>query len=561
MSAPGEDGRSGPEKNDAPAASAKPSAAQAPAPQSAPPAPASMRRASIYIAASVLLWLTQGLGMNFIAVNTYQIQGSLGATLAETNWLTVAYMAPSASLTLLLIKMRTQFGLRRFAEVSLVVFVSASLLHLFIYDLWSALPVRFLAGAAAAPISSLGFLYMLDAFAPARKMSWGLSLALTCSAVAPIVARIISPMLLDLGGWRQLYIMEIGLALMSLAVVYLLPLTPIPHAKVLHWRDFVTYPLIAIGFGLLTAALTLGGRYYWWFDTPWIGVCLAIAAITLTAAAAVEFNRDTPLVNIQWLLSPEILRFTVTLLVFRIVLSEQTSGAVGMFQMLGLLNEQSHSLNIAILLCSIAGGLICGAFLTLERGSFLRGIALGCIMAGAYLDASATNLTRPQNMYASQALIAFGSALFLPPALLAGLTKALRQGPAFMTSFVMIFLFTQNIGGQIGSAAFGTFVIVREKFHSSHLIEQITLANPIVAARVGQLSAAYGKILGDQQLLHAEGVALLAQQVTREANILAYNDAFLSIAIIAAIALAALLLRSAYGYLRGRLGREGYAPA
>lgn len=561
MSAPGEVGRSGPVKNDAAAVSARPSAAQAPAPQPAPPAPASMRRASIYVAASVLLWLTQGLGMNFIAVNTYQIQGSLGATLAETNWLTVAYMAPSASLTLLLIKIRTQFGLRRFAEVSLVVFVSASLLHLFIYDLWSALPVRFLAGAAAAPISSLGFLYMLDAFPPARKMSWGLSLALTCSTAAPIVARIISPMLLDLGGWQQLYIMEIGLALMSLAVVYLLPLTPIPHAKVLHWRDFVTYPLIAIGFGVLTAALTLGGRYYWWLDTPWIGVCLAIAAITLTAAAAVEFNRDTPLVNIQWLLSPEILRFTVTLLVFRIVLSEQTSGAVGMFQMLGLLNEQSHSLNVAILLCSIAGGLICGAVLKLERESFLRGLALGCIMVGAYLDASATNLTRPQNMYASQALIAFGSALFLPPALLAGLTKALRQGPAFMTSFVMIFLFTQNIGGQIGSAAFGTFVIVREKFHSSHLIEQITLSNPLVAARVGQLSGAYGKILGDQQLLHAEGIALLAQQVTREANILAYNDAFLSIAIIAAIALAAMLVHSAYGYLGRRLGREGYAPA
>ena len=52
--------------------------------------------------ASVLLALTQGLGMNLIAANLPQIQGSLGATTTEATWLVAAYMAPNVSLSLAL---------------------------------------------------------------------------------------------------------------------------------------------------------------------------------------------------------------------------------------------------------------------------------------------------------------------------------------------------------------------------------------------------------------------------------------------------------------------------
>jgi MFS family permease len=510
--------------------------------------------AAIYIAASFLLWLTQGLGMNFIAVNTTQIQGSLGATLTETNWLIAAYMAPNVSLTILLTKIRTQFGLRRFAKIGIVIFVLASLLHLFVHDLWSALPVRFVAGAAAAPVSTLGFLYMLEAFPAAKKMTWGLSLALTCSAATPAIARVISPPLLDLGQWRHLYSMEMGLALMAFAIVGLLPLTPVPRARVLHWRDFVSYPLIAIGFGLFAVVLAVG-RYYWWFEAPWIGACLAVAVLCIAGAAAIETNRDTPLINIQWLTSPEIVHFAVTLLLFRIVLSEQTAGAIGMFQLLGLLNEQSRTLYLASLAATVAGGIICGRLMKVERVPAFHAAALACIAAGAWMDGHATSLTRPENMYLSQVLIAFGGALFLPPAMQVGLANTMKQGPHFITSFLTVFLFTQSIGGLMGSALFGSFVTLREKLHSNHLVQNIVLTNPLVADRVRQLAGAYRSVLTDPQLLNAEGVALLSKQATREANILAYNDAFLAIAAIAALALAGLLLHAGYRMVRARLPR------
>jgi MFS family permease len=116
--------------------------------------------------ASLLLSLTQGLGMNLAAANLPQLQGPLGATTNEVTWLIAAYMAPNVSLSLILVKVRAQFGLRNFAELSILVFVLVMLLHIFVRDLQSALIVRFFSGIAAAPISTLAFLYMLEPLPP-----------------------------------------------------------------------------------------------------------------------------------------------------------------------------------------------------------------------------------------------------------------------------------------------------------------------------------------------------------------------------------------------------------
>jgi MFS family permease len=136
-----------------------------------PPPPAGLTmppaRALAYMLASVTLAMTQQIGANLVNTNVYQIQGELGATLAETNWLIAAYMAPNVSLSIALIKIRMQYGLRNFAEMSLAGFVLAAFLNLvFVHDLPSAVVVRFMSGMAAAPMSSLAFFYMIEPLPP-----------------------------------------------------------------------------------------------------------------------------------------------------------------------------------------------------------------------------------------------------------------------------------------------------------------------------------------------------------------------------------------------------------
>ena len=121
----------------------------------------------------------------------------------------------------------------------------------------------------------------------------------------------------------------------------------------------------------------------------------------------------------------------------------------------------------------------------------------------------------------------------LGPAMLVGLTRALQQGPTHFVSFSALFGITQNLGGLFGSAMLGTFQVVRERAHSAEITAGLSLADPLVAQRVQQNASAYGRVLTDPALRQAEGAAILAQQASREANIMAYNDVFLLIAAIA----------------------------
>lgn len=537
------------EQADVATTEARPPAPPAAAPPPFVPKPPHM--AIAYICASVMLGLTQGLGMNLVAANIPQIQGSIGATVNETTWLVAAYMAPNVSLSLALIKIRTQYGLRNFAELSILGFVVACVLNLFISDLQSALIVRLMSGIVAAPMSTLAFLYMLESFSPEKKLNVGLPLALTNITLGAPVARLISPALFDIGGFHAVTMFELGMAMIAFALVYALPLAPQARAKVIERLDVISYLVIAVGFGSIAIVLVLG-RLYWWLEAPWIGMLLALAVVCLTIAAVIELNRKNPLLDIRWLASPPILHFTGVLLIFRLVLSEQALGSNSLFQALGLTNDQTRIVYWVILLASVAGGLTCITLMKHGKEERIHIAALVLIAAGAYLDSRATSLTRPEQVFYSQALIAFAGALILPPAMKSGLMSALRKGPNYILSFIIVFLTTQSIGGLLGSAVFTTFVSIREQFHHNVLVERIALTDPLVALRVAQLGGAYSKVIGDKALLDAEGLALLSQQATREAYVLAYNDAFLLIAWIALAALALLVAHIAIVAVRGR---------
>jgi MFS family permease len=512
-----------------------------------------------YAATSVMIAVTYGLGLNFVNANLYQVSGEFSATTNEALWLTAAYMAPNVSLSLLLVKIRAQYGLRRFAQLAIIVFIIVNGLHLFTDELGTAIVARFFAGIAAAPMSTLSFLYILECFPPERKMTIGMPLAIVNIGLGSPIARIISPDLLDLGGWQPIYLLEVGLALISFALIYTLPLTSPPRVKVIGVMDIVSYLFLACGFGTLAIVLSMG-RYYWWLEAPWLGWLLVTSIVCLVVVAVIELNRKYPLLDVRWLLSPEILHFAGVLMLFRMLMSEQSSGISGLFLQFGLLNDQQTTLYAIILGATIAGGFACAAVLRPGREPVIHVVALTLLAVGAYMDSRLTSLTRPEQMYVSQALIAVASSLFLAPAMAMVFINALKKGTNYILSFIVVFLFTQSVGGLIGSAIFGTFVIIREKFHSAAIVEHLVMTNPIVAQRVTQLGGAYSRVITDPVLRQAEGVVLLAQQATQEAYAMAYADAFLVIAIASALAVAALLVQ--IGWRRfGTLPRPAPLPA
>lgn len=485
-----------------------------------------------YLIVGILVTLTGGLGNALVSVNLISLQGTLGAYSTETNWLPAAYVMANASMNLLLVKFRQQFGLRLFTEAFLILYALVTFGHLFVNDLASAIAVRAAHGMVGAALSSLGLYYTLQAF----KKEWrlkGMALSLGMSQLALPIAYIFSSDLLEFAEWRGLYLFELGLTLLSLGAVLLLKLPPGDRFKAFRGLDFVTFGLFAPGVALLCAALTFG-RILWWRETPWIGMALAASVVLIVAAIAVEHNRTYPLLNLRWLRTGNIAALAMSLVLVRVVLSEQSVGAVGFLRTIGLGTDQLQTLFIIVLIATIAGILVAALTTNVQHLQAPQIVSLLLMAVGAWMDAHATSLTRPEEMYLSQALLAFGGALFLGP-LVISLIGHVIGNPGNLITFSVVFGLTQNLGGLIGSAALGTFQIMREKYHSSILTDHLSSLDPLVAARIQSGAAAYAKAIVDPTARTAQGLTALQAAVAREANVLAYNDVFFLICGIALV--------------------------
>jgi hypothetical protein len=240
------------------------------------------------------------------------------------------------------------------------------------------------------------------------------------------------------------------------------------------------------------------------------------------------------LLNLRWLTNASIVRLGIGLLLVRVVLSEQGTGAVAFLRNVGLNNDQMIVLFTIVLLATIAGIVVAATTTSLDHLLAPQVIALVIMALGAFIDSHSTNVTRPQQMYLSQAMMAFGGALFLGP-LVVSLIGQVLANPGNLISFSVLFSLTQNLGGLIGSSLLGTFQVYREKFHSNILNAHLTAMDPEVVARLQANAGALGRAIVDPQSRTRQALAVLGASATREANILAYNDVFLMIAIIASL--------------------------
>jgi predicted MFS family arabinose efflux permease len=500
-----------------------------------------------YALIGVLIALTSGLSNGLLIASLPQIQGHLGLTPVEGGWLVAAYAMTNVCTGFLLVRARQQFGLQHMTRVFLLGFVALTGAQVLASSFAMELGIRAAAGVIAGGLTPLSFFYIMQAM-PARLRMGGIIIGLGLTQVALPLARVVAPVLLSDGDVGALHVFEFGLALVCLGAIALLRLPPSERAQVFERLDGVTFILLASGLALLTAVL-VQGRIVWW-STPWLGYATAGSIAMIGAALLIEHRRATPLLDTRWIASLDILRFAAVAAVMRILLSEQNYGSLGLLTAVGMSQDQLVGLYAVVTGAALAGLVLSVA--RLDPTDLVRPImiSVALIMAGALIDARATNLTRPADLYVSQGLIGFAAVYFLGPTLLLGVVRAIARGPSYMVSFSAVFGIAQTIGGLGGTALLGTFQIIRARFHAQELAQSLVMTDPQVALRVQQLGGAYSRVLTDPALRQAEGVGLLTQQVTREANVLAFNDVFLLLASLAGVAL--LLVGGRWLQLRRR---------
>jgi hypothetical protein len=503
-----------------------------------------MGRRLAYGAVGICIGIASTFGNALVNVNVSNLSGSLGLYVAEASWLPAIYVAMNATANLTLIKARIQFGIFPITNGLLMLYALVGLLQIPFPGFASAALVRAASGVTAAGLITLSIYYMLQVFPP-KLRPLGLVIAIGMPQLGTPLARLVPVDVLAMNGWYGLHLIEPSVALVILALINWRPLPPSECSKAFEPLDWLTIALVIPAMLLVCGVLGLG-RLYWWGDAPWLGWMLAASLPLFATAILIEMHRRRPLLQIDWIASKDIVRFIAVALLVRLALAEQTYGSVGLLTSGGLTNDQLHILFGFVALAMVLGVIVACLTLSQERLRLQVAVAALIIAAGALIDTGATNVTRPPELYLSQALIGFGTTMFIGPALVFGFLRMLAKGPNHLVSFVVMFSTSQNVGGLAGSALLGSYQVIQARAHAASLADHVLASDPQVLQRLQSGAGAVAGAITDPSLRGAQGAALLGQKLTAEANILAYNDVFRLVAIMALVTAGYIFYRIAW---------------
>ena len=513
------------------------------------------RRKVFYLLIGIFIGITASFQNGLLVANLTQIQGEMGLTPVEGGWISVAYNMTNACITVLLYKIRQQFGMALFSKITLFSLLAATSLQwlvsshlldtsaIIIEPYYLEIIARGLSGMVASAMTVLAIFYCLQGMPTAKRIS-GLILGFGLVQFGIPLSRIISPYLAVDGQLETLFLFELGLTLICFALINILELPPGNTEKVFEKLDFLSFAFFASGLAAL-AVFLVQGRIQWW-TTPWLSYPLIIAVVTISIALWIETHRKNPMLQVRWMRSRNIIAFTITGAVMRILLSEQNVGAAGLLANLGYGNDQLITFYAVILAASVLA-LVISIFRTNAmdlRRPVIFAVAL--IAVGAWLDTDISLNSAPYMFYVSQFMIAFAAVYFMGPMVFEGMFRAIANGPAYIISFSVIFSISQTIGGLAGAAAIQAFTTIRTQMHYADMVSSLNLGDPALMAQVAGAGRMLSTQITDANQANVAAMGQVLQSIQRQATVAAYADLFFLMATIASITTLILLLNYLY---------------
>ncbi|MGW3205239.1 MFS transporter [Streptomyces sp. NPDC001135] len=241
------------------------------------------------------------LDTSILNVAVPDIQTSLRPAAAALPWTVDAYTVVFAGLLLTGGVVADRWGARRVYTAALGLFAVLSVACALAPGSGSLIAGRALLGAAGAGLvpASVALLIHLHPDPVRRTRAIGAWTAL--SGLGAAVGPVLGGALVELGGWRLVFLVNPPLALAALLLARRLPAPPARAGRALDRPGLL---LSTAGLGLLTFGLVEAGIEGW--DAPWALVPLAAALGCFAAVAAVERRAAAPVLPPALLALPKV---------------------------------------------------------------------------------------------------------------------------------------------------------------------------------------------------------------------------------------------------------------
>ena len=470
---------------------------------------AALERTLILVTCTAVTFL-YAMTVTIANVSLPQMQGALSVTPDQIAWVVTSNIVATAVMTPLAGWLTSRFGRRRLCNACVLGFGAASLGCGMADSLEELVLFRVLQGAIGAPLVPLSQAIVLDTYA---KRQHGAVIALfgMGSVLGPIVGPMAGGWLAEAYNWRWVFYMIVPFAL----------LTFIGTLAFIHDREAGSkVRLDWLGFLLLSTALASTqlmldrGERADWFDSAEIVAWAALAGLALYTFIAHSVTAGRPFLDPRLLADRNFSVGIVLIFVFGML---NFSPMTMLPPMLQGVSGYPDSV-IGFVLGARGLGTLVGFFLMVfasrldPRGMIVLGFVLQAVAGWqlAHLDVNPSTA----DVFWPMALQGFGvGVLWVPITMVSFSTLA----PAYLTEASAVFHMVRNIGSSIHISLSITIAVHMARTSYAELAERVTPYSQ---------SLSMPWVSGAWNPEDARGLAALAREMTRQAAMIGYVDAF-----------------------------------
>jgi DHA2 family multidrug resistance protein len=471
--------------------------------------------------AVMLVTVMQVLDVTVTNVALPHIQGSLSAAVDEVSWVLTSYLAANAIILPATGWLAGVLGRKRLFLSCTVLFTLSSILCGLAPNIETLLLARMLQGLGGGPLMPLSQAIMWEIF-PLRQRgtamaAWGVGIMM-----APIFGPTLGGWIADNWSWRWIFYINLPIGIIGFLVASAVLFDPW-YLKKPGRIDTVGLVLMALGFLSLQLVLDQGERYEW-FDSSLILVLAMLAAVTLVAFILRELTTDEPILDLgvyadRNFAAGSLIMLTVMIGFFSsmVLLALFTQKVLGYDAWTsGLVLAPGGVGNLLSLV-------LAGRLITRMDQRWL--LALGCVLnAYATYAMSAVSLGADYWALAWPRLIqGVGIGFIFVPLNTVALATIPRERMGNATVLLNV---VRNLGGAIGVALLTTLLARRSQAHQATLVGHIDAWDPETAERLRAWAAHFAAQGADSFTAERRAVGVLYQEVTRQAQLLAFADDF-----------------------------------
>ncbi len=444
--------------------------------------------------------------VQFTAVMTSTIVSTATPTIVDElhglnlyAWLFSSYLLASSVTVPVVGKLSDLFGRRPFYIGGLLLFLLGSAFSGLSQNMGELIAARAVTGIGGGAMMALGVTTIGDIFSPRERGRW-MGLIMGVFGLGSIVGPLVGGFTTDHFGWRWVFLVNLPLGLIALAMIAVLMPRLAGHGRVrIDWLGII---LLIAGVLPILIGLTWAGITYPWNSVQVIGA-LAIGAVLLAAFALWENRANEPILTLHLFESHA---FTVAVILSFLV-GVSLFGALTFLPLYaqGVLgySAQDSGLVLAPMMIGFVIGSLIGGQLTTRTGRYKVQTVIGMVVAvvGMFLLSRLPSTSTFTQLLVGMVITGIGVGAVFPtlsvvvqsafPYRMLGTANAARQ-------------FFNNLGAVMGVPVMATIVIETLKNElprhlpagsGSQLAKAATSgAQGLIAGQSQGLTEAFGKL-------------------------------------------------------------------